>query len=88
MNLDDLHLALVIAEEGGLTGASGRLGITPGTLSKAVTRLERTTKVKLFERMPRGMRPTEFGNAFLKRAQRIDLDASDLITVEPATAVP
>lgn len=78
MNLDDLHLALVIAQEGGLTGASARLGITPGTLSKAVTRLERATKVKLFERMPRGMRPTEFGHAFLKRAQRIDLDASDL----------
>lgn len=78
MNLDDLHLALVIAQEGGLTGASARLGITPGTLSKAVTRLERSTKVKLFERMPRGMRPTEFGHAFLKRAQRIDLDASDL----------
>ncbi|WP_027014318.1 LysR family transcriptional regulator [Comamonas composti] len=78
MNLDDLHLALVIAQEGGLTGASARLGMTPATLSKAVTRLERVTKVRLFERLPRGMRPTEFGHAFLKRAQRIDLDASDL----------
>lgn len=78
MNLDDLHLALVIAQEGGLTGASARLGITPGTLSKAVTRLERAAKVKLFERMPRGMRPTEFGLAFLKRVERIDLEANDL----------
>lgn len=78
MNLDDLHLALVIAQEGGLTGASARLGITPGTLSKAVTRLERAVKVRLFERLPRGMRPTEYGRAFLKRAQHIDLHASDL----------
>ncbi|BEP68530.1 MULTISPECIES: LysR family transcriptional regulator [unclassified Variovorax] len=78
MNLNDLHLAVVIAREGGLSHASACLGISPGTLSKAVTRLERATKVKLFERLARGMRPTELGQAFLKRAQRIDLDAADL----------
>lgn len=78
MNLNDLHLAVVIAREGGLSNASACLGISPGTLSKAVTRLERATKVKLFERLARGMRPTELGQAFLKRAQRIDLDATDL----------
>ena len=78
MDLNDLHLAVVIAREGGLSAASARLGISPGTLSKAVARLERATKVKLFERLARGMRPTELGQAFLKWAQRIDLDASDL----------
>ena len=78
MNLDDLHLAIVIAREGSLTAASARLGITPPTLSKAVARLERATKVQLFERLARGMRPTELGQAFLDRARSIDLAAGDL----------
>lgn len=78
MDLNDLHLAVVIAEEGGLTAASARLGITPPTLSKAVARLERATKVKLFERLARGMRPTELGQAFLERARPIDLATGDL----------
>jgi LysR family transcriptional regulator, regulator of abg operon len=78
MNLDDIHLAIVIAREGSLTAASARLGITPPTLSKAVARLERATKVQLFERLARGMRPTELGQAFLDRARSIDLAAGDL----------
>lgn len=78
MDLDDLHLAVVIAREGSLTAASARLGITPPTLSKAVARLERATKVQLFERLARGMRPTELGQAFLDRARAIDLAAGDM----------
>lgn len=78
MNLEDVHLAVIIGREGSLTAASARLGIAPGTLSKALARLERTTKVKLFERLPRGMRPTELGAAFLARASRIDLAADEL----------
>lgn len=78
MDTDDLHMAVVIGREGSLTAASARLGVAPGTLSKAVARLERATKVKLFERLPRGMKPTELGAVFLKWAQRIDIDAHDL----------
>lgn len=78
MDLNDLHLAVVIAEEGSLTAASARLGITPPTLSKAVARLERATRVRLFERLARGMRPTELGQAFLDRVRPIDLAAGDL----------
>jgi DNA-binding transcriptional LysR family regulator len=78
MRLDDLHLAVVIADEGSLSAASARLGITPPTLSKAVARLERVTKSKLFERQARGMQPTQVGRAFLERARPIDLAAADL----------
>jgi DNA-binding transcriptional LysR family regulator len=78
MDLDDLHLAVVIAREGSLAAASVELGISQPTLSKAVARLERATGVKLFERQARGMRPTELGQAFLDRARAIDLAAADL----------
>lgn len=78
MDIDDLQMAVVIGREGSLTAASTRLGVQPGTLSKAVARLERATKIKLFERHPRGMKPTELGAVFLKSAERIDIDAQDL----------
>lgn len=78
MDLDDLHLAVVIARVGSLAAASERLGISQPTLSKAVARLERQLKVQLFERLARGMRPTEIGRAFIERAADIDLAAADL----------
>lgn len=78
MDLDDLHLAVVIAREGSLAAAAQVLGYSQPTLSKAVARLERETRVRLFERVARGMRPTELGRAFLARAQQIDLAAADL----------
>ena len=78
MDLSDIHLATVIAREGGLSAAAARLGVAPGTLSKAVTRLERETKVRLFERWARGMRPTELGRVFFQRAERIHREADDL----------
>lgn len=78
MDLDDLHLAVVIAREGSLAAAAQVTGVSQPTLSKAVARLERKTKVQLFERLARGMRPTEIGRAFFERGERIDLAAADL----------
>lgn len=78
MNLTDLHWAVVVGREGSLTAACAKLGVSPGTLSKAIARLERATRVKLFERLARGMRPTELGEAFLRRAGHIDLATEDL----------
>ena len=78
MDLNDLHLAVVIAREGNMAAASQVLGLSQPTLSKAVARLERETKVRLFERVARGMRPTELGHAFLARARQLDLAAADL----------
>ena len=78
MDLDDLHLAVVIAREGSLAAAAEVTGVSQPTLSKAVSRLERATKVRLFERLARGMRPTEIGRAFIERATLIDLAGADL----------
>lgn len=78
MNLKDVHIAVVVADAGSLTAASVRLGFAPSTLSKAIARLERASRVKLFEHVGRGVRPTAFGRAFLEQARRIDLMAGDL----------
>jgi DNA-binding transcriptional LysR family regulator len=78
MDLNDLHIAVVVGREKSVSAAAVRLGLAPGTVSKAITRLERQTKVHLFERLARGMRPTEIGTAFLQLAQNMDLAAEDL----------
>jgi len=78
MDLNDLHLAVVVARSGSLAAAAQELGLSQPTLSKSVARLERQLKVRLFERLARGMRPTEIGRAFLERARGIDLAAADL----------
>lgn len=78
MNLEDIRIALAVERAGSLSGASDLLGISPPTLSKAIARLERAHKFQLFERLPKGMRPTEMGAAFLKHARGIDLLAGDL----------
>jgi len=79
MELKDLQLALVIAREGSLAAAAQRSGVSQPTLSKAIARLERQLKVQIFERMARGMRPTEIGRAFLESAATIDLASTDLL---------
>ncbi len=78
MDLNDLHIAVVVGREQSVSAAAVRLGLAPGTVSKAISRLERQAKVQLFERLARGMRPTEIGAAFLRRAQGMDLAAEDL----------
>lgn len=78
MNLNDIHIAIVVGREQSVSLAAVHLGIAPGTVSKAISRLEQQTKVQLFERLARGMRPTEIGETFLQRAQGMDLAAEDL----------
>jgi LysR family transcriptional regulator, regulator of abg operon len=78
MDLNDIHIAVAVGREGSVSAAAIRLGLTPGTVSKAISRLERQVKVQLFERLARGMRPTEIGAAFLRQAQSMDLAAEDL----------
>ena len=78
MNLADIRIALAVSRFGSLSAASEALGISQPTLSKAIARLEREEKIKIFERMARGMRPTELGQTFLAYAQKLDLHAADL----------
>jgi LysR family transcriptional regulator, regulator of abg operon len=78
LDLADIRIALAVARAGSLSAASESLGITQPTLSKAIARLERESKIRLFERLARGMRPTELGQTFLSYAERLDLNATDL----------
>ncbi|MBI4292748.1 MAG: LysR family transcriptional regulator [Betaproteobacteria bacterium] len=79
MELRDLQHLLAIAEAGSLVRAAERLGVTQPTLSKAVTRLERMLRVKLIERLARGVRLTPYGQAVVARMGTIDVGVRDML---------
>ena len=51
---------------GGLAKAAEELGVTPGAISQHVRRIEDQLGRSLFERTPRGLRPTSAGAALLR----------------------
>lgn len=78
MNLRDLQYLVAIAEAGSLARAAELLGVTQPTLSKAVTRLERLFRVKLIERLARGVRLTAYGEVVVSRMASIDGGVRDM----------
>lgn len=74
---------LAVLETTSLLKASLRLNVTQPALSKSIKTLEDRLGVPLFERLPRGVRPTLHGIAFEKYARRILVDAQRA-TVEMA----
>lgn len=79
MELRDLQYLIAIGEAGNLVRAAERLGVTQPTLSKAVTRLERAFRVKLVERLARGVRLTPPGEAVAARLVGIDVGVRDMM---------
>ncbi|MFR9727806.1 LysR family transcriptional regulator [Saccharopolyspora sp. MS10] len=69
MNLRQYEYALTVAEEGSITAAAERLGVTQPSLSQQIGTLEKQVGVRLFARTPQGMTPTVAGRAFLAEAE-------------------
>jgi len=71
MSVEQLETVVAIAEEGGVTRAARRLHISQPPLTRRLAALEDELGVRLFERLPRGMRPTQAGARFVCRARDI-----------------
>ncbi|WP_372623768.1 LysR family transcriptional regulator [Falsiroseomonas sp.] len=69
MDLRRLRLFVAVAESGGVGRAARRLGMAQPPLTVQIRRLEEEVGTPLFQRGPRGMTPTEAGEAFLLRAR-------------------
>jgi len=69
MDLRRLRLFVAVAESGGVGRAARRLGMAQPPLTVQIRRLEQEVGTALFQRGPRGMTPTEAGEAFLLRAR-------------------
>ena len=68
MDQRQLERFVDVAESGSLSRSSRRLNMSQPALSKSLRLLEEQQGVRLLDRGPRGVRLTEFGNAFYRRA--------------------
>jgi DNA-binding transcriptional LysR family regulator len=71
IKLRELNVLLAVAQAGSMAKASKRMAISQPAVSRAVADLERTLGVRLFDRSAKGIEPTEYGLALLKRGAAI-----------------
>jgi DNA-binding transcriptional LysR family regulator len=70
---------LAVVEEGSLSGAARRLGLTQPTVARHIDALERAVGAELFLRTPRGMLATDMGRALEPYAQTLAATAAALM---------
>lgn len=64
-----LLLLVALAEEGNIHRAAQVLNMTQPAASKLLKDLEDALEVSLFDRLPRGMRPTRYGDTMIRHAR-------------------
>jgi DNA-binding transcriptional LysR family regulator len=64
----DLQVFIKVAEDGNMAMAAKHLAISRPAVSKTIADLERTLGVRLLDRTSRGVAPTLYGRALLKRS--------------------
>lgn len=68
LRLRDLGILMTVAREGTMAKAAHRLSVSQPAVSKAISDLEASLGLKLFDRDPKGVRPTLYGEALLGRS--------------------
>ncbi|MDX5565708.1 LysR family transcriptional regulator [Streptomyces sp. ID05-04B] len=81
MNIEGLRYAQAVSRTKSFSAAARDYGVTQPALSNGVARLEEELGVKLFDRSPRGVKPTAHGARILPMIDRA-LDALDSVTTE------
>lgn len=71
MQLHQLKYYLSVAQTGSVTRSAQALSLSQPALTRGIRQLETELGVELFVRLPRAMRLTRFGEAFLKHAQSV-----------------
>ena len=69
LRLRDLHFLFAVVQSGSMGKAAAHLGVSQPVVSEAIADLEATIGVRLLDRSPRGVEPTLYGRALLKRGQ-------------------
>ena len=71
LTLRDLHLFLTVVQHGSMASAAVQLGISQPNVSEVIADLEKALDARLFDRRPRGVEPTMYGEALLKRTRAV-----------------
>jgi DNA-binding transcriptional LysR family regulator len=65
MKLHDLRVLMAVVQAGSMSKAAALLNTTQPAVSRSIAELERMIGVRLLDRSPRGVEPTEYGRALL-----------------------
>ena len=71
LKLRDLHLFFTVVEHASMAEAASHLGISQPAVSEVIANLEDTLGAKLFDRRPRGVEATMYGDALLTRTRAV-----------------
>jgi len=69
LKLRELQVLAVVVECGSMVKAAGQLGMSQPAVSAAIANLEGALGVRLLDRSPRGIEPTIYSKALLKRGR-------------------
>src|ERR1700741_4948221 len=65
MKLHDLHVLMTVVQAGSMSKAAALLNTGQPAISRSIADLEQTIGLRLLERNPQGVEPTEYGRALL-----------------------
>jgi len=65
MKLHDLHVLMAVVQAGSMNKAATLLNTGQSAISRSIAELERTVGVRLVDRNPQGVEPTQYGRALL-----------------------
>ena len=65
MKLHDLHVLMAVVQAGSMNKAAALLNTGQSAISRSIAELEHTIGVRLLDRNPQGVEPTEYGRALL-----------------------
>jgi DNA-binding transcriptional LysR family regulator len=68
LRVRDLYILSTVVKTGGMAKAARQLAMTQPSVSAAIANLEHMLGVRLLDRSPRGVEPTIFADAMLKRS--------------------
>jgi DNA-binding transcriptional LysR family regulator len=68
LTLRDLHVFSTVVQHGSMAKAAQQLGVSQPAVSEVIAGLEHALGVRLLDRSARGIEPTIYGGAFLKRS--------------------
>src|SRR5258708_39162612 len=67
LRLRDLHVFHTVVQHHSMAKAAVVLGVSQPAVSEVIADLEHALGVRLLDRSPHGIEPTQYGNALLKR---------------------
>jgi DNA-binding transcriptional LysR family regulator len=69
LRLRDLHILFAVVQHGSMAKAGVHLGMSQSAVSQAIAALERALDIRLLDRTPRGVEPTVYADALMRRGR-------------------